>query len=109
MKVGQSTAKNFRSSGDRTEIGGDLDIVEGGRLLLNGDPVVLEGTGTVPNGTVTKTKLATALASEFDGKLTATQAAAVEDSTAEDVPGLVADFNTLLASLRTAGIIAESE
>lgn len=40
------------------------------------------------------------------GKLTATQGAAQADSTAEDVPGIVTDFNTLLANLRNAGIIA---
>lgn len=34
------------------------------------------------------------------------QAAAQADSTAIDVPGLVADFNALLAKLRTAGVIA---
>ena len=28
------------------------------------------------------------------------------DSTAVDVPGIVADFNTLLANLRTAGVLA---
>ncbi|SFE43690.1 Head fiber protein [Paenibacillus algorifonticola] len=39
-------------------------------------------------------------------KLTATQGAAQADSTATDVAGLVADFNALLAKLRTAGIIA---
>jgi len=37
-----------------------------------------------------------------------TQAAAQADSTAVDVPGIVADFNALLAKLRTAGIIASS-
>ena len=31
-----------------------------------------------------------------------------EDSTASDVEGLVADFNALLASLRTAGILQEA-
>ena len=35
-------------------------------------------------------------------------AAAQADSTAEDVPGLVADFNSLLAKLRAAGMIAAS-
>ena len=34
------------------------------------------------------------------------QAAAQANSTATDVPGLVADFNALLAKLRTAGILA---
>lgn len=33
------------------------------------------------------------------------QAAVQADSVAADVPGLVADFNALLAKLRTAGIL----
>jgi hypothetical protein len=36
---------------------------------------------------------------------TVKKAAAQADSTAEDVEGLVADFNTLLTNLRAAGII----
>lgn len=36
------------------------------------------------------------------------KAAAQADSTASDVAGVVSDFNSLLAKLRTAGIIAES-
>lgn len=39
-------------------------------------------------------------------KLTATKAAAQANSTATDVAGLVADYNALLAKLRTAGILA---
>lgn len=35
------------------------------------------------------------------------QAAIQADSVAADVPGVVADFNALLAKLRTAGILAE--
>lgn len=34
------------------------------------------------------------------------QAVALEDSEATDAAGIVADFNTLLANLRTAGVIA---
>lgn len=34
------------------------------------------------------------------------QAGAVPDSTASDVAGVVVDFNGLLASLRTAGLVA---
>src|SRR5690606_25241561 len=41
-------------------------------------------------------------------KLTATQAEAQADSTANDIAGLVTDFNSLLAKLRTAGILASS-
>lgn len=48
----------------------------------------------------------TDLQTELAAKLTASQGAAVADSTAEDVATLVADFNSLLASLRAAGIIA---
>lgn len=48
----------------------------------------------------------TNLTTDLAAKLTATQAAAQADSTAADVAGLVADFNALLAKLRTAGIIA---
>lgn len=40
--------------------------------------------------------------------LQATQAEAQDDSTAADVPGVVADLNTLLANLRAAKIMAES-
>ena len=38
--------------------------------------------------------------------LQAAPAAAVADSVAPDVAGIVADYNELLASLRTAGVIA---
>lgn len=48
----------------------------------------------------------TALATALNAKLTATQAAAQANSTAPDVATLVADFNSLLAKLRTAGILA---
>lgn len=50
-----------------------------------------------------KVSLAAATASKLGGvKLVANQA----DSTAADVEGLVADFNTLLAALKTAGVMA---
>jgi hypothetical protein len=45
--------------------------------------------------------------SKLAAKLSASQAEAQADSSAEDVAGLVADFNTLLAKLRAAGIMAE--
>ncbi|TWM36755.1 hypothetical protein CHCC14819_1787 [Bacillus licheniformis] len=43
----------------------------------------------------------------LNSKLTAKQAAAQTDSTAEDIAGLVADFNALLSALRAANIMAE--
>lgn len=48
----------------------------------------------------------TNLTTDLAAKLTASKAAAQADSTATDVAGLVADFNALLAKLRTAGIIS---
>lgn len=48
----------------------------------------------------------TNLTTDLAAKLSATKAAVQADSTATDVAGLVADFNALLAKLRTAGIIA---
>lgn len=41
---------------------------------------------------------------ELQGRVAVYQA----DSTASDVPGLVADFNALLAKLRNAGLMASS-
>jgi len=48
----------------------------------------------------------TNLTTDLASKLTATQAVAQSDSTAEDIETLVEDFNTLLQNLRDAGIIA---
>ncbi len=49
---------------------------------------------------------ATTAAAGNDVRLLAGTAAAQADSTATDVAGLVADFNALLAKLRTRGVIA---
>lgn len=48
----------------------------------------------------------TNLQTTLNGKLTASKAATQADSTATDVAGLVADFNALLAKLKTAGIMS---
>ncbi|MCY8867397.1 hypothetical protein MOD76_19855 [Bacillus spizizenii] len=71
------------------------------------------GTGSVKTEnlgvkTVTAEKLADDVMSILNSKLTATKAAAQADSTATDVEGLVADFNALLAKLRTAKFMATS-
>lgn len=101
-----SSAKNYQPDGSTTVIGGVLNIVGAGQIQQDGEPVVLEG-GPIPNGAVTRAKLATAVTGELDGKLTAEQAEAVPDSAAENVAGVVEDLNALLASLRSAGIVAE--
>lgn len=49
----------------------------------------------------------TNLQTELNDKLTASQMTAQTDSTAEDVPGLLADFNSLLQKLRDAGIMQQ--
>lgn len=70
-----SNVKNYtEQGGEKTVIGGTLEIVEGGQVV--------------------------GLPSSF------TPAEAQTDSTATDVTGLVTDFNTLLAKLRAAGLMA---
>ncbi|MCY9451590.1 hypothetical protein MOF53_15090 [Bacillus haynesii] len=69
------------------------------------------GTGSVQENnlgakSVTMTKLGDDVKSALDGKLTATKAAAQANSTAADVDGLKADFNALLAKLKTAGLMS---
>lgn len=66
----------------------------------------INGGAPIADGSVTLAKLASDVTDAIDAKLTATQAAAQADSTAVDVAGIVADFNALLAKLRTADIIA---
>ena len=53
------------------------------------------------------TELAKEVASQMESEAGFTPAAAVPDSEATTIAGLVSDFNDLLASLRAAGIIAE--
>ncbi|HYG84515.1 MAG TPA: hypothetical protein VD907_06605 [Verrucomicrobiae bacterium] len=72
--------------------------------------VVLPATTSI--GPVTNTQLGylagvtSAIQTQINAKLTAAQGAAQADSTANDIAGLVADFNALLAKLRAANIIA---
>jgi hypothetical protein len=63
-------------------------------------------TGTYPSPTIASGKVTLSkLGSDVTPKLI-TQQAAIADSTATDVAGLVTDFNALLAALRAAGVIA---
>lgn len=62
----------------------------------------------IADGAVDRLKLADEVKTELDGKLTASQVVAQSDSTASDVATLLADFNTLLANLRAAGVMASS-
>lgn len=71
------------------------------------------GTGSVQTQNIAAKsvpleKLADDVTAILDGKLTATQAAAVADSTATDAEGVANDLNSLLAALRDAKIIKAS-
>jgi len=65
---------------------------------LNAIPLVIDNTAVVPEFGAVPTRV------HIDGLALGAQAQA--DSTAVDVAGLVADFNALLAKLRTAGVLA---
>ena len=80
-------AKNYtEQGGNKTVIGGILEIKEGAEVIGLPYPTLPDATTSV-KGVV---------------KQAATQA----DSTATTVEGLVTDFNSLLEKLKTAGIIA---
>lgn len=67
------------------------------QLVVTSQPKITPGTGPTQ----------VALFNEAGAPVTIPEAAAAQaNSTATDVPGLVADFNALLAKLRTAGILA---
>lgn len=72
-----SNVKNYtEQGGEKTVIGGALEIATGGKLTF-------AGTELKP-------------------------AAAQADSVASTIAGLVADYNSLLAKLRAAGLIANT-
>lgn len=89
-------SKNYTAQGgDKTVIGGEIEILAGGKIKVANDATV-EGLQkdayTLPVATTAK----------IGGvKMSASQA----DSVATDATGLVTDFNALLAKLRTAGIL----
>lgn len=68
-------------------------------------------TAAIQNGAVTSEKIADGtiavidLSATVEARLLDVQAPAQVNSTATDVAGIVADFNALLAKLRTAGVI----
>lgn len=71
---------------------------------------VATATSLATGRTITVNFAAAAAAPSFNGTANVTasiaRAAAQANSTATDVAGLVADFNALLAKLRTVGILA---
>lgn len=92
----------------------DIAPVLDDNALIDVRPVTLDAGVPKSYGMPTPIRLAD-LANYFAGEApaattavngTVKQAAAQANSTATDVAGLVADFNALLAKLRTAGILA---
>lgn len=68
-----NTKNHTEQDGEKTIIGGELNIAEDGRLTFAGEVL--------------------------------TPAPFQASSIAEDVPGLVSDFNALLAKLKTSGLM----
>jgi len=111
-------AKNYtEQGGDKTVIGGTLDIKEGAILLGFPTPQLAVATETNLGGVKAATKTETDTVPAKIGEdsnlyvpaypvlpeipVAANQVA----STAEDVTGLLADFNALLAKLKASGLM----
>ena len=112
-----SNVKNYtEQGGERTVIGGTLEIVEGGRVIglttvipaavattlggVKADPAGVGDTVEAKIGEDNKLYVPT-YPTVPEIPVAANQA----DSTATDLAGLVTDFNALLAKLKTAGLM----
>lgn len=94
-----NTSKNYSDGPDKNIIGGELAVEDGGVVTVkSGGIIVIEPGGTLFFGETAFDPTDAAFA----------PAAAQADSVAKTVVGTVADFNALLAKLRTAGLL-ESE
>ncbi len=106
-----SNVKNYtEQGGEKTVIGGELVIAAGGKLTISAEASV-QGVVTAPvidalNSTSSTSALSAKQGKVLNDALAAKTAAAQANSTATEVAGLVADFNALLAKLRTAGLMA---
>lgn len=111
------TCKNyFADGGDTLVIGGTLTIENGATVEGTVSAAVVDSLVSTSATSALSAKqgkvlkdAADALAVTVGGKLTATTAANQADSTAADVPGVVADLNALLAKLIAAGLMAAGE
>ncbi|KGP76469.1 hypothetical protein JT05_04490 [Desulfosporosinus sp. Tol-M] len=112
--------KNYtEQGGEKTVIGGTLEILPGASVTgLSADPL-LPATDTTLGGVKAAAKAETdtvSVAIGEDGTLyvptypeAITPAANQADSIAEDTATLVTDFNALLAKLKAAGLMAADE
>ena len=109
-----SNVKNYtEQGGEKTVIGGSLEIASGGKLTI-AEGASVEGVITAPVVDALNSTSATSALSAKQGKvlndaLAAKTSANQADSTATEVAGLVTDFNALLAKLIAAGLMAAAE
>lgn len=117
--MGYNTKNYTEQGGEKTVIGGTLEIKEGASVTgLSANPL-LPATDTTIGGVKAAAKAGTdtvPVAVDEGGTLyvptypeAITPAENQADSTAEDVEGLVTDFNTLLAKLKAAGLMTADE
>ena len=112
MSVTHITKNYFAHGGNELVIGGKLTFLDGAEV--NNFPGGGSGGGsyTLPAasaGTLGGVKVGSGLSVTADGVLSAnsiTPAAAQADSEATTIAALKEDFNTLLAALRIAGLLA---
>lgn len=109
-----SNVKNYtEQGGERTVIGGQLEIAAGGTLTI-AEGSTVEGVVSAPvvdalDSTSTTSALSANQGKVLNDALAAKTAANQADSTASEVAGLVTDFNALLAKLIAAGLMAAAE
>jgi len=117
--MGYNTKNYTEQGGEKTVIGGTLEIKEGASVTgLSADPL-LPATDITLGGVKAAVKTETdtvSVAVDEDGTLyvptypeAITPAANQADSTATDAAGLVTDFNALLAKLKAAGLMVADE
>lgn len=113
------SSKNYtEQGGEKTVIGGELEILSGAKIKAD-EGAEVEGFGggsyTLPPATTEELggiKVGDGLSVEEDGTLSAdgiTKADNQADSTATEVAELVTDFNALLSKLIAAGLMEDSE
>jgi hypothetical protein len=97
-----NNTKNYHEQGgEKTVIGGILEIATGGKLTFNNvefSPDIIKGDTGAPGAKGDK--------GDPGDPGTVTPTAYQTDSTATTIADLKADFNALLSKLKTAGIMA---
>ncbi|MDD4802293.1 MAG: hypothetical protein PHF24_05045 [Syntrophomonas sp.] len=106
-----SNVRNYtEQGGERTVIGGTLEIVAGGTLNIaegaNFEGVVIPTVVDALNSTSAASALSAKQGKVLNDAIAAKTAANQADSTATDAAGLATDFNALLAKLKAVGLMA---